>query len=112
MEAVAIRCSHCGRKTATHRGICLFCRTPIEEEQPKPEPTTPHLTVIQGGATLTIRNPNWKNGWLQKGPKVDCAECANCEVGKGYGLCQGDSWDGKPGQATNFLHPCEDFKQR
>lgn len=43
---------------------------------------------------------------------VTCRACAHAEVGQGWAICHGTSWDGIPGQVPDYQHPCPNFKVR
>lgn len=40
---------------------------------------------------------------------VTCRTCDHAEVGQGWAMCQAEPWDGIPGQAPDFQHPCPNF---
>jgi hypothetical protein len=43
---------------------------------------------------------------------VTCRGCDHAEVGEGWAMCQGEPWDGIPGQAPDLQHPCPGFQAR
>jgi hypothetical protein len=43
---------------------------------------------------------------------VTCWGCDHAEVGEGWAMCQGEPWDGIPGQASGLQHPCTGFQAR
>lgn len=43
---------------------------------------------------------------------VTCRACDHAQVGDGWAICQGDPWDGIPGQAPDLQHPCPGFQTR
>lgn len=43
---------------------------------------------------------------------VTCRACDHSQVGDGWAMCQGEPWDGIPGQAPDLQHPCPGFQAR
>lgn len=41
-----------------------------------------------------------------------CRDCAHAEVDAGFAFCRGKPWDGIPGQAPDFPHPCSSIAPR